>query len=95
MTMAEAFRIILDRKGMTMRDVAKKGDISQGRVSQILKLAAPPNLTLATIGRLASAVGCEFSIVIHEPRADAIPSDVFLACWEKCGRPTAREDMVK
>lgn len=75
----------LDQKGL-----AEKLKISDGRVSQVLN--NPGNLNLQTMIKWSRALGMKLSILAYEDE-DArnelgpIDSQVFMTCWQQCGKP--------
>jgi hypothetical protein len=76
----------LDRAGL-----AKKLGVSKGRVSQILN--NPGNLTLKLVVQYARALDRKVAIVAYDDDDSAhtrgpVHPQVFVACWEKDGKPT-------
>jgi transcriptional regulator with XRE-family HTH domain len=62
--------------------------VSKGRVSQVLN--NPGNLTLKKMIEYAKALGKRMAIVAYDDadRSQApISGEVFVACWERAGRP--------
>jgi transcriptional regulator with XRE-family HTH domain len=71
--------------------LAKKLNVSPGRISQILN--NPGNLTLRTIIELVRALGLKISIVAYDdddPKNvnGPVDAEIFEQCWIKCGKPT-------
>src|ERR1017187_7554441 len=74
--------------GFSHADLAKRLDVSLGRVSQMMN--SPGNFTLKNGVRYAGAVGMHAAIVTYPADCNNAPisGDVFRACWEIAGRPT-------
>jgi hypothetical protein len=79
-----------DLVGFTHSDLAKRLDVSLGRVSQMMN--SPGNFTLKNGVAYARAVGMRMAVVAYPPNSvsngSPISGDVFRACWEIAGRPT-------
>lgn len=80
----------LEAKPLTQAKLAKKLDVSEGAVSQVLN--TPRNLTLKTIVRYARAIGLKIALVAYDDgdpdnKRGPINSEIFAACWESVGRP--------
>lgn len=80
----------LEAKPLTQAELAKRLNLSEGAVSQVLN--TPRNLTLKTVVKYARAVGLKIALVAYddgdpENRRGPINSEIFTACWENVGRP--------
>jgi transcriptional regulator with XRE-family HTH domain len=85
----------LERKmevaGITQSEVAKKLNVSEGNVSQVLNLGRM-NLSLKTMVRFARALGMKIAVVAYEdddPKNERGPvgSEIFTNAWKKLGKP--------
>lgn len=65
--LAQAFSEALKRSGMTQRELARAAGASEARVSRIL--SAQSNPKIATIAKLAEAMGSELRFTF-EPRKE-------------------------
>lgn len=82
---------IMESEKMDRAELAKKLGVSKGRVSQILN--DPGNLTLKNVVKYSAVLGRKVTIVTYDDKATPhqngpISPQVFVACWEKAGRPT-------
>lgn len=79
--------------GFTHGDLAKRLNVSLGRVSQMMN--SPGNFTLKNGCSYAGAVGLNVAMVTYpaDCRNAPISGDVFRACWEVAGRPTNMFDV--
>lgn len=80
----------MEESGLTKKELAKRLDVSAGRVSQIFH--NPGNLTLEMIVRCARAVGIKVAVLAYndgdkDNLNGPIVPQVFYECWEKCGKP--------
>src|SRR5690242_17677706 len=76
---------------MDRAELAEKLGVSKGRVSQILN--DPGNLTLKNVVKYSEVLGRKVTIVTYKDKAASreqvpVSPQVFVACWEKAGRPT-------
>jgi transcriptional regulator with XRE-family HTH domain len=74
----------------TQAKLAARLDVSEGRVSQVLK--HPGNITLRTIVEYARALGLKVAVIAYDdgdPKnfAGPINAEIFTSCWEMSGRP--------
>ena len=75
---------------MAKKELAKRMDIEQSRVSQIFH--NPGNLTLKLIVRAARAVGIKVALIAYNDgdrdnvNGPIVP-EVFYECWNRCGNP--------
>lgn len=81
----------LEECNMPQSELAKKLNVSESEVSQVLNLNRT-NLTLKTMVRYASAVGMKPAVVAYDdgdPQNDNGPigSQVFSLSWEAMGKP--------
>jgi predicted DNA-binding mobile mystery protein A len=62
-------RAIRDSLGMSTNDLARRVGLSKGRISQIERAERERTLTLATLDRVAAALGCrvEYVLVPYQP----------------------------
>jgi len=70
--------------------------VTPGRVSQLL--SDPGNLTIQSMVDLVRALQLKMTILTYdegdsEPGSGPITSDVFLACWNRLGKPTTAWDI--
>jgi hypothetical protein len=76
--------------GFTRSDLAKRLNVSLGRVSQMMN--SPGNFTLKNGVMYAGAVSMKMAVVTYPDdsvsNGGPISGDVFRACWEIAGRPT-------
>lgn len=63
LTAAEQIKIIMMRRGDTIRDVAKKMGVTPQSLSQNL---LRNNFTLSTLEKICAAIGCTYKISIEE-----------------------------
>ena len=81
---------LLSSEHFKQSELARRLNVSDGRVSQILN--NPGNLTLKQIVKISRALGRKVAIVGYDD-GDArneqgpIIADVFMKCWELTGRP--------
>lgn len=80
----------LETGTFTQATLADRLGVTEGRVSQILN--NPGNLTLKQIVKVARALGRKVSVIAYDdddPTNDngPISAGVFLACWERVGKP--------
>lgn len=76
--------------GMTQGKLAKKLNLSKGRVSQIFNMTG--NITLENIIKYSRALGMKVAIVVYEDndpknKKGLINPEIFKTCWEKMGKP--------
>lgn len=76
---------------MTQVELARKLEISESAVSQVLN--NPAGLNLSTIIKYSRKIGLKVAIVAYddndpENTNGPINSEIFSACWEKQGRPS-------
>jgi transcriptional regulator with XRE-family HTH domain len=74
----------LEELGMQRKDLARKVDVTEGRISQIFR--NPGNLTLKLVAKIAHAVDLKISLVPYEA-SQLLHPQVFTHCWRTCGRP--------
>lgn len=77
-------------------ELANRLGVSEGRVSQVLN--NPGNLTLKKVIEYARALGKKVAIVAYddddpENQDGPVNSQIFEACWRKCGTPLDFFDM--
>lgn len=82
---------IMASEPVTASELAKRLNVSKGRVSQILN--DPRNLTLQTIVEWAQALGVKVAVVAYDDGDvdnddGPINPQIFTTCWEKSGKPT-------
>ncbi len=71
-------------------ELARRLNVSEGRVSQVLN--NPGNLSLKTMVQYSRAIGVKIAIVGYDDR-DAgnnqgpVAAEIFTACWERLGSP--------
>ena len=75
---------------LTQSELAKKLDVTEGYVSQILN--NPSNLSLRTIIKYARALGLKVAVVAYDDNdpdntRGLVNSEIFSICWEKQGKP--------
>ena len=80
----------MEESGLSKGELARKLDVSPGRVSQIFH--NPGNLTLEMIVRCARAVGIKVAVLAYndgdkENLNGPIIPEVFYECWNRCGKP--------
>ena len=80
----------MEESGLSKGELARKLDVSAGRVSQIFH--NPGNLTLEMIVRCARAVGIKVAVLAYndgdkENLNGPIIPEVFYECWNRCGKP--------
>lgn len=81
----------MDTENISQRELAKRVELSEGRVSQVLN--NPGNLTLRKMVEFARGLGMKLAVVAYD---DADPenvngpinSEIFQVCWERSGSPT-------
>jgi transcriptional regulator with XRE-family HTH domain len=81
----------IDSSGGTQDALAKKLNVTPGRVSQVLN--KPGNLSLRKIVEYARALNKKVAIVAYddndpENASGPINSQVFERCWQRAGRPS-------
>lgn len=81
----------LETSGTTQSEMARKMNVTEGAVSQILNLGRT-NLNLKTMVRCARALGLKVAIVAYddddpENVRGPVGSEIFADCWEATGRP--------
>lgn len=81
----------LEKCKMPQAELAKKLNVSESEVSQVLNLNRT-NLTLKTMVRYASAVGMKPAVVAYDdgdPQNEKGPvgSQIFSSAWEAIGKP--------
>jgi transcriptional regulator with XRE-family HTH domain len=81
----------LEVSGIPQSEMARKMNVSEGAVSQILNLNRT-NLNLKTMVKCARALGMKVSVVAYDdgdPQNERGPvgSEIFVDCWETTGRP--------
>lgn len=72
------------------KELARRLDVSPGRVSQVLN--EPGNLTLRNVVRYAQALGMKVAVVAYADgdqanRQGPVNSEIFHACWKHLGSP--------
>lgn len=80
----------MDEIPISQADFAKRLDVSEGRVSQILR--DPGNMTLKKMVECARALGLKVAVVAyddHDPQNNNGPinSQIFTASWKRLGSP--------
>jgi transcriptional regulator with XRE-family HTH domain len=81
----------LATSGMTQSELARKMNVTEGEVSQVLNLSRM-NLNLKTMARYARALGMKVAVVAYDdndPQNERGPvgSEIFTTSWEKIGKP--------
>lgn len=81
----------LEQLNMKKSDLAKKLNVSKGRVSQLLN--NPGNMTLDLMIQYARAVGLKLSVLAYDDddkdnERGPINADVFRICWERANKPS-------
>jgi transcriptional regulator with XRE-family HTH domain len=81
---------LLETGSFSQAKLAERLGVTEGRVSQILN--NPGNLTLKQIVKVARALDRKVSIVTYDDddpnnKNGPISAGVFLACWERVGKP--------
>jgi transcriptional regulator with XRE-family HTH domain len=76
--------------GITQGNLAKKLNVSKGRVSQVVN--NPGNIGLFMIIKYARALGMKVAIVAYddndpENKKGPVNSEIFNLCWERYGKP--------
>lgn len=80
----------MGRRRLTATNLARRLNVTKGRVSQILN--NPGNLTLASAIEWARALGLKATVVAYDdgdPKnaCGSIDPEVFAECWRRCGKP--------
>jgi len=77
----------------TRSQISEFMEVTKARVSQILN--SPGNMTIRTMVRVVRVLGLKVTVLVYEDTSIEGPLDpaVFLACWEKCGKPTDWSDV--
>ncbi len=80
----------LEKENLSREKLAKKLNISKGRVSQVLN--NPGNVSLLTVIKFARILGMKVSVIAYEdddPKnvKGPINPEVFEGCWTKCDKP--------
>ena len=81
----------MHKENLSQKQLAKRVELSEGRVSQILN--NPGNMTLKKMVEFARGLGMKLAVVAYD---DADPeningpinSQIFQICWERLGSPT-------
>lgn len=86
----DQLRECADLRGLNQRDLAKKLELSESRVSQVFN--DPGNLTLNTMIDWTRVLGFKTSIVVYddndvENRRGPLSGSIFSECWKKVGCP--------
>jgi predicted XRE-type DNA-binding protein len=81
----------LETSKMKQSELAKKLNVGESAVSQVLNLASM-NLTLKTMVRYARALGMKVAVVAYDDRDPhnengPVGSEIFTLSWEKIGKP--------
>ena len=81
----------LETSGTTQSEMARKMNVTEGAVSQILNLGRT-NLNLRTMVKCARALGMKLAVVAYDdgdPQNERGPvgSEIFANCWDRTGRP--------
>jgi transcriptional regulator with XRE-family HTH domain len=81
----------LETSGTTQCDFARRMNVTEGAVSQVLNLNRT-NLNLRTMVRYARALGMKVAVVAYDDRDPQnengpVGSEIFSLAWEKIGRP--------
>lgn len=78
-------RAVRDALGMSTNDLARRVGLSKARISQIERAERERSLTLDTLERVATALGCrvEYVLVPHQPLDDMV--------WEQARAKAAAE----
>ena len=87
---------VMDRRGVSQRELASQLQITEGRVSQIIN--NPGNFTLGLMIRWAGVLGMKLSVVAYDDgdqdnSKGPIYSGVFRECWEALGKPSDRWEL--
>lgn len=82
---------MMEAKNLSPSGLAKRLNVSKGRVSQIMN--NPGNLTLRTIVEWARALDVKVAVIAYDdddPSNDNGPVNpqIFATCWERAGKPT-------
>src|SRR5215475_9077287 len=82
--------LVMLSRPITQADLAKRLNLSPGRVSQIFN--NPGNLTLKQVIRYARGLGLKVAVVAYDDNDHAnergpINSEIFRRCWENAGSP--------
>lgn len=82
----------MDEQNCSQRELAERLSLSEGRVSQILNLDDSANFELGSIVKLARSLDRKVGVVAYddgdvENRVGPINPEVFVTCWERCGKP--------
>ena len=81
----------MDSEDIKQSDLARKLNVTEGRVSQIIN--KPGNLTLGMMVKCARAVGLKMSVRAYDDddpdnTRGPIHADVFRTCWQQAGKPS-------
>ena len=81
---------VMESRGLKQVDLARRLELSEGRVSQLMN--NPGNLTLSMIIKCARALDMKVAIVAYDDNDNEnihgpINSDIFRICWERAGQP--------
>ncbi len=78
-------RAIRDALGMSSNELAKRAGLSKGRIGQIERAEQDRSLTLATLERVAAALGCRVEyVLVPDQHLDVM-------VWEKARAKAAAE----
>jgi transcriptional regulator with XRE-family HTH domain len=87
--LAADFVLFIERsmgEDCSQSDLAKRLNVTEGRVSQVLN--NPESLSLKNVVLYARAVGACVSLVAYKDNDDSpISGDIFAKCWERLGKP--------
>jgi Helix-turn-helix. len=83
--------LVMDKNGISQKDLADRLGISEGRVSQVVN--NPGNLTLKSAVEWARALGHNVALVVYDDGAQPgktgpLVPEVFRSCWQALGKPT-------
>ena len=84
----------LNQLGISHETFADRLDVSQQRVTRILK--HPGNLTLDVMLRTAAASQMKLALVLYEPPPDdpdPIPPELFRNTWQQADKPTSTNQL--
>lgn len=88
----------MEEIGISQKELAARMNLSEGRISQILRDNANP--TLATLINLCSAVGLKLGLLPYndedpQNQQGPVPASLFLECWSRMGKPLTFDDLDK
>jgi transcriptional regulator with XRE-family HTH domain len=87
----------MDSLNMTRGKLAKRLNVSKGRVSQVMN--NPGNISLRVAITYARSLGMKVALIAYEdgdPKnlKGPINAEIFANCWDKCGKPRDNWEMA-